>query len=337
MMNSGGNIIAVDPKAPDPLAISQAADLLRRGELVAFPTETVYGLGANALEEAAVRRIFEAKGRPSHNPLIVHVALVEAARALTPRWSESAERLARTFWPGPLTLVLPKAANVPDLVTAGLPTVGIRVPNHPVTFALLSAVELPIAAPSANRSGEVSPTTAQHVARSLGDRVPLILDAGPTDIGIESTVVDVSGDNATLLRPGVISSEQLAEVVGPLRTFSTAGPDAALPSPGMLDRHYAPKTPLRLFETAERGAVEAEIRQAKAQGKRVGVMAWSKEVNGGDPLIILPSSPLAPARILYSVLHRLDDEACDLILVERPPSEPRWAAIQDRLERAARP
>jgi L-threonylcarbamoyladenylate synthase len=209
------------------------------------------------------------------------------------------------------------------------------VPNHPVTFALLSAVELPIAAPSANRSGEVSPTTAQHVARSLGDRVPLILDAGPTDIGIESTVVDVSGGNATLLRPGVISSEQLAEVIGPLKTFSTARPDAALPSPGMLDRHYAPKTPLRLFETAERGAVEAEIRQAKARGKRVGVMAWSKEVNGADPLIILPSSPLASARILYSVLHRLDDEGCDLILVERPPGEPRWAAIKDRLERAA--
>ncbi|HEU5154453.1 MAG TPA: L-threonylcarbamoyladenylate synthase [Gemmatimonadales bacterium] len=336
-MSSSVNIVAVDPKAPDPLLILQAAALLRGGNLVAFPTETVYGLGANALEEAAVRRIFEAKGRPSHNPLIVHVASIEAARALTKGWSESAERLARKFWPGPLTLVLPKAAKVPDLVTAGLPTVGIRVPNHPVTFALLTAVELPVAAPSANRSGEVSPTTAQHVARSLGDRVPLILDAGPTDIGIESTVVDVSGGTATLLRPGVISSEQLAEIVGPLKTVSAASPDAPLPSPGMLDRHYAPRTPLRLFETAERSAVESEILRAKAEGKRVGVLAWSKEVNGGDPLIILPSSPLAAARILYSVLHRLDDEGCDLILVERPPTEPRWAAIRDRLERAARP
>ena len=277
------------------------------------------------------------RGAPLTILIIVHVASVEAARAITSRWSESAERLARTFWPGPLTLVLPKAASVPDLVTAGLPTVGIRVPNHPVTFALLSAVELPIAAPSANRSGEVSPTTAQHVARSLGDRIPLILDAGPTEIGIESTVVDVSGGTAMLLRPGVISSEQLTEIVGPLKTVSTATADAPLPSPGMLDRHYAPKTPLRLFETAKRGAVEAEIRQAKARGKRVGVVAWSKEVNGGDPLIILPSSPLASGRILYSVLHRLDDEGCDLILVERPPSDPRWAAIRDRLERAARP
>ena len=336
-MSSSVNIVAVDPKAPDPLLILQAAALLRGGNLVAFPTETVYGLGANALEEAAVRRIFEVKGRPSHNPLIVHVASIEAARALTKGWSESAEHLARKFWPGPLTLVLPKAAKVPDLVTAGLPTVGIRVPNHPVTFALLTAVELPVAAPSANRSGEVSPTTGQHVARSLGDRVPLILDAGPTDIGIESTVVDVSGGTATLLRPGVISSEQLAEIVGPLQTVSAASPDAPLPSPGMLDRHYAPRTPLRLFETAERSAVESEIQRAKAQGKRVGVLAWSKEVNGGDPLIILPSSPLAAARILYSVLHRLDDEGCDLILVERPPTEPRWAAIRDRLERAARP
>ncbi|HSE45423.1 MAG TPA: L-threonylcarbamoyladenylate synthase [Gemmatimonadales bacterium] len=336
-MNSGGNIVAVDPKAPDPLVISQAADLLRRGDIVAFPTETVYGLGGNALEESAVRRIFEAKGRPSHNPLIVHVASIEAARALTKGWSESAERLARKFWPGPLTLVLPKAVEVPDLVTAGLPTVGIRVPRHPVTFALLTAVELPVAAPSANRSGEVSPTTAQHVARSLGDRVPLILDAGPTDIGIESTVVDVSGDTAILLRPGVISSEQLAEIVGPLKTLSAASPDAPLPSPGMLDRHYAPRTPLRLFETAQRSAVESEIQRAKAQGKRVGVLAWSKEVNGGDPLIILPASPLAAARILYSVLHRLDDEGCELILVERPPTEPRWAALRDRLERAARP
>ena len=336
-MNSGGNIVAVDPKAPDPLVISQAADLLRRGDIVAFPTETVYGLGGNALEESAVRRIFEAKGRPSHNPLIVHVASIEAARALTKGWSESAERLARKFWPGPLTLVLPKAVEVPDLVTAGLPTVGIRVPRHPVTFALLTAVELPVAAPSANRSGEVSPTTAQHVARSLGDRVPLILDAGPTDIGIESTVVDVSGDTAILLRPGVISSEQLAEIVGPLKTLSAASPDAPLPSPGMLDRHYAPRTPLRLFETAQRSAVESEIQRAKAQGKRVGVLAWSKGVNGGDPLIILPASPLAAARILYSVLHRLDDEGCELILVERPPTEPRWAALRDRLERAARP
>jgi len=336
-MSSSVNIVAVDPRVPDPLIISRAAALLRNGELVAFPTETVYGLGANALEEAAVRRIFEAKGRPSHNPLIVHVASVEAGRALTPGWSDSAERLARKFWPGPLTLVVPKAARVPNLVTAGLPTVGIRVPNHPVTFALLSAVELPIAAPSANRSGEVSPTTAQHVVRSLGERVPLILDAGPTDIGIESTVVDVSSGQATLLRPGVISSEQLSEVIGPLKTVSTASRDAPLPSPGMLDRHYAPRTPLRLFETVERGAVEAEIRQAKAEGKRVGVLSWSKEVNGGDPLIILPSSPLAAARILYSVLHRLDDEGCDLILAERPPTEPRWAAIRDRLERAARP
>ena len=325
-MSSSVNIVTVDPEAPDPAVIAQAVALLRRGELVAFPTETVYGLGANALEEAAVRRIFEAKGRPSHNPLIVHVASVEAARALTPGWSEAAERLAQKFWPGPLTLVLPKAAKVPDLVTAGLST-----------FALLSAVELPVAAPSANRSGEVSPTTAEHVARSLGNRVPLILDAGPTDIGIESTVVDVSGGLATLLRPGVISSEQLAEIVGPLKTVSTAGPDAPLPSPGVLDRHYAASTPLRLFETAERGAVEAEIRQAKGRGKRVGVLSWSKEVNGGDPLIILPSSPLAAARILYSVLHRLDDEGCDLILAERPPAEPRWAAIRDRLERAARP
>jgi L-threonylcarbamoyladenylate synthase len=331
------SIIAVNPTAPDPEVISQAAALLRRGEIVAFPTETVYGLGANALEESAVRRIFEAKGRPAHNPLIVHVASIEAARALTPGWSESAERLARRFWPGPLTLVLPKAAKIPDLVTAGLPTVGIRVPHHPVTHALLSAAGLPIAAPSANRSGEVSPTTAQHVARSLGDRVPLILDAGPTDIGIESTVVDVSGGEATLLRPGAISSEQLAELVGPLKAASTATGDGPLPSPGMLDRHYAPNTPLRLFDPAERGAVEAEIRQARGRGERVGVMAWTKEVNGGDPLIILPSSPLAAGRILYAILHQLDEAGCDLILAERPSSEPRWAAIRDRLERAARP
>jgi L-threonylcarbamoyladenylate synthase len=331
------SIIAVNPTAPDPDVISRAAALLHRGEIVAFPTETVYGLGANALEESAVRRIFEAKGRPAHNPLIVHVASIEAARALSPGWSESAERLARRFWPGPLTLVLPKPAQIPDLVTAGLPTVGIRVPRHPVTHALLSAAGLPIAAPSANRSGEVSPTTAQHVARSLGDRVPLILDAGPTDMGIESTVVDVSGAEATVLRPGVISSEQLAELVGPLRAASTATGDTPPSSPGMLDRHYAPKTPLRLFDPAERGAAEAEIRQARGRGKRVGVMAWSKEVNGGDPLIILPSSPLAAGRILYAILHQLDEGGCDLILAERPPSEPRWAAIRDRLERAARP
>ncbi|MFW6201455.1 MAG: L-threonylcarbamoyladenylate synthase, partial [Gemmatimonadota bacterium] len=202
-------VLTVDPESPDPAAIDRAARALREGRLIAFPTETVYGLGADALDADAVRRIFEAKERPPRNPLIVHVADAAAARGLVERWPPAAGRLADAFWPGPLTLVLPKRPEVPDEVTAGLPTVAVRVPSHPVARALLLAAGVPVAAPSANPFTGVSPTTARHVQSGLADRIDLVLDAGPTPVGIESTVVDLSGPKPRLLRPGMISPEAL--------------------------------------------------------------------------------------------------------------------------------
>ncbi len=230
-------IVPVDAEHPSAEVIEEAARRLRAGELVAFPTETVYGLGANALDADAVRRIFTAKGRPSYNPIIVHVADVNGARRVVSEWPESAARLAQRFWPGPLTLVLPRRPEVPDAVTAGLDTVAVRVPAHPVALALLRAAGIPIAAPSANPSTRVSPTTARHVAESLGDRVAMIIDGGPTSVGIESTVLDVSHDRPVLLRPGMISQADLAEVVGDIATATHAAEGKARPSPGMMEKH----------------------------------------------------------------------------------------------------
>src|SRR5262249_19767115 len=245
-------VLPVDPRHPDPAVIERAAELLRRGEVVAFPTETVYGLGANALDEAAVRRVFEAKGRPANNPLIVHVTHAEQAVGLTGDWPEAAAKLAARFWPGPLTLVLPRSPRVPDVVTAGGPTVAVRMPAHPVAFGLIRAAGVPLAAPSANRSGELSPTRAEHVLVSLGGRIPLILDGGPTTGGIESTVVDVTGTPVRLLRPGLVSVADLERIVGPLAVPSPLDTsETALPSPGMLSRHYAPRTPVTLVDEGE--------------------------------------------------------------------------------------
>jgi L-threonylcarbamoyladenylate synthase len=332
------NIVRVDPAAPDQGAVARAAALLRSGELVALPTETVYGLGANALDEHAVRRIFEAKGRPSYNPLIVHVFDARAARALATAWPESAERLAERFWPGPLTIVLPKDRRVPDLVTAGLSTVALRVPRHPVMRAVLQAAGLPIAAPSANRSGEVSPTTADHVAQSLGERVPLILDAGPAEVGLESTVVDLSGPRPVLLRPGAISAADLGAVIGDVERGG-AGPrgDAARRSPGMLERHYAPRAVVRLYPAEETERLGGVIRDLRKRFSRVGVLTTTTVREAGDVHIQLPGDPLGYGRALYAALHDFDRQGCDLILVERPPERPEWAAVLDRLERASRP
>jgi L-threonylcarbamoyladenylate synthase len=332
-------IRSVDPDAPDPLCIEEAAQLLRAGRLVAFPTETVYGLGANALDAAAVQRIFVAKGRPSFNPVIAHVADADAARTLTTTWPDAAARLAEAFWPGPLTLVLPKRALVPDVVTAGLPAVGVRVPAHPVALALLRAAGVPIAAPSANRFTELSPTLAAHVARTLGDRVDLILDGGPTAVGIESTVLDLTGDAPTLLRPGTISSEQLAAVLGaaPLAAQEPLHADAPRLAPGMVERHYAPRAAVWLFDAADRPQVAERLRAVPTRG-RVGALLlapWDAEPAPDLPLP-MPVDPSAYARRLYAALHQLDDAACTIALVERPPDTPAWQGVRDRLARAAK-
>lgn len=278
--------------------------------MVAFPTETVYGLGANALDPAAVAKIYAAKGRPSGSPLIVHVDSIAMARGLAREWPEKAERLARRFWPGPLTLVLPKQPHVPNVLTAGLDTVGIRVPANAIALALIQEACLPVAAPSANRFSELSPTTAQHVRDAMGDRVAIVLDGGRTTVGIESTVLSLAGPEAILLRPGMISQAQIEEVIGPVRA-EQAVLGAAHPSPGMHRRHYSPKTPLILVKPG----------QPPSSGHGVRLQ--------------MPADPSQYAAVLYEKLHQADSENWDWIEIELPPDDPAWTAIRDRLERAA--
>jgi L-threonylcarbamoyladenylate synthase len=321
--------IDVDPDLPNPEIIARAAGLIRDGRLVAFPTETVYGLGANALDEHAVERIYAAKGRPSYNPIIVHVVDVAAARVVTRAWSEDAETLARVFWPGPLTLVLPRASNIPDIVTAGLDSVAVRVPAHPVAHALLRAADLPIAAPSANRSMELSPTTGRHVEKSLGDAVDLILDAGPARVGIESTVIDLSGTSPTVLRPGTISLTEIERLIGPVANAGRVADGSARPSPGMLDRHYAPRARLHLVDAAAVGPTLARLR---ADGVRATALILGAHVEGAEQM---PADELAYAARLYETLHSLDDKGYDAVVVERVPDGPEWRGVRDRLERAS--
>jgi L-threonylcarbamoyladenylate synthase len=292
------------------MTVERAAELIRAGKLVAFPTETVYGLGANALDPAAVERIFRAKGRPLTTPLIVHVDSVGMAKGLAARWPSAADALAERYWPGPLTLVLPKLACIPDIVTAGLPTVGLRIPAHPLAIELIRAAAVPIAAPSANRFTELSPTQAGHVPQELADAV---LDGGPARVGIESTVLSLV-DEPVLLRPGVIPLPEIEELIGPVRPAEapTEGPHE---SPGMHLRHYQPATRVYLL-----GAADAPP---------VGRGAWLRI--GRE----MPVDPLAYASELYAALHRLDEQRLDWIAVERPPDTPEWAGVRDRLQRAA--
>ncbi len=298
---------------PTKEALERAAEIIRSGGLVAFPTETVYGLGANALDANAVARIYEAKGRPFASPLIVHVGDEVGARSLTAEWPKYAQQLAQRFWPGPLTLVLKKAESVPDLVTAGLDSVGIRVPANPVAFALIRAARVPIAAPSANLFTQLSPTTAQHVEAGLGTRVDMILDGGPTTVGIESTVVSLRRTPPSILRPGMISRTELETATGIVwreeidRTQLT---DAA-ESPGQHPRHYAPRTPFYVL------------------GSR------SDSPSGRGRIIELPADREAYAHQLYAELHRADEEGWDWIAVIRPPDTTEWSGILDRLKRAA--
>jgi L-threonylcarbamoyladenylate synthase len=321
-------LIRVTDVASRAAALAAGADALRGGRLVAFPTETVYGLGANALDADAVQRIYEAKGRPAINPIIVHVASADAARSLAADWTPAADAIARAFWPGPVTLVVKRRPSIPDIVVAGQDTVGVRVPGHPLALALLEAARIPVAAPSANRSTEISPTTAEHVVRGLGNRVDLIIDGGATDVGIESTVVDVTGTTPRILRPGMIGREDIARVAGAADSLR-AGMDSVAPrSPGLLAKHYAPRATLLLLD---RTALERRIATA---GARAGVLAFSAVA--GDVVELMPPEPAAYARRLYAALHAMDDAAVDLILVERPPHTAEWTAILDRLERAAR-
>ncbi len=296
------------------LSIAEAAACIRAGELVAFPTETVYGLGANALDADAVAKIYALKGRPSTSPLIVHAASIEMAKSLVTAWPDEAQALAGRYWPGPLTLILPKAESIPDIVTAGLPTVGVRVPNHPVALELIQESGVPIAAPSANRFTGLSPTTAEHVRKAFGDAVP-VLDGGPCEVGIESTVVQISEGKITLLRPGVITLAAIERA---------AAPEGAHPSPGMHERHYSPRTPLLLVDHPN-----------QLPGVR-GAYVWIRNPGVAARTVNMPFDPAAYATRLYSVLHELDQERWPWIAVEAPPEASlEWEGVRDRLRRAA--
>jgi L-threonylcarbamoyladenylate synthase len=337
----------ISAQQPEPAIIAEAAEILRRGGLVALPTETVYGLGANALDAVAVQSIFDAKGRSANNPIIVHVADAAAAKNLVSAWPEKATVLSNRFWPGPLTLVLPKRPIVPAVVTAGGATVGLRVPAHPVALALLKAAGVPIAAPSANRSSRVSPTTASHVLGDLEGRIDMVLDAGPTSGGLESTVLDLTADPPCVLRPGLVTVAQLEAVIGHVdaqrhrRPTSTQAADAStgtLRSPGMLNKHYSPRA--RVICVAV--ATTAPIDELLETGQRVG---WLR-LTGNSPkpsndqqhkliVIDMPSDVVNYSARLYAAFHELDDAQVDCIVVDMPPAGDEWLAVHDRLRRAA--
>jgi L-threonylcarbamoyladenylate synthase len=312
-----------------------AAHALRQGGVVAFPTETVYGLGADATNPQAVRSIFRIKGRPATNPLIGHVADLETARRFAAAWPQAAQRLATRFWPGALTLVLPKNPVIADDATAGLGTVGLRVPDHPVALALLCRFGGVVAAPSANLSNRISPTTAEHVRRQLGDSVKLILDGGPCRVGIESTVLDLSGDRPRILRPGAVSREQIEAQIGPVDWMGApAAVEQPARSPGQLPVHYAPRAPTYRFERSRRPELISHLGKPEAM---VAIAPPENPPAGAGQVHWMPDDPAQYAQRLYAVLWELDQERPDGIYIEMPPQTPQWLAIRDRLMRATRP
>ena len=309
--------------------IAKAVALLRAGQVVALPTETVYGLGADALNPAAVARIFALKGRPADHPLIVHLPPDEPLEKWAADVPPAARALALAFWPGPLTMILTRGARVPRAVTGGQDTVALRVPDHPVALALLRAFGSGIAAPSANRFGHISPTTAAHVRDEFGDALPLVLDGGPCRVGIESTIVDLSRGAPVVLRPGTISAADIARVA--LGTDTTGDVNPAAPAPrasGLLERHYAPRTPAELVESA---ALPGRLADLTALGQTVGVLALGRNIGSG---LVLPSDAPAYGQGLYAALRALDGRGFSRLLIEAPPRDEPWRAVNDRLRRA---
>lgn len=319
-------------------AVERAAELLRAGEVVALPTETVYGLAAHALEAKAVARIFQIKGRPANNPIIVHVAGVEMAQRCVTLWPDRADRLARAFWPGPLTLVLPRAPTIPDLVTAGGATVGVRWPSHPFIQAVIRACGFPLAAPSANLSSRLSPTNAEHVRKQLGGKIPLIVDGGQSQVGIESAVLDLSVSPPQVLRPGMIHLESLAAVCGEVANgrWQVTGRNP-LRSPGLLKKHYAPKATLLVLHWRDDADLRRQLSTLNSQPSTCFVIAHTRipSPEGFACVSVIPHDAEAFARALYAELHRCDESGAELIVVEAPPQSSEWLGIADRLKRAA--
>ncbi len=336
-MTDGCRVLPTHTASLFDAAIQEATRLLRAGEVVALPTETVYGLAANAFDAAAVARVFAAKGRPGSNPIIVHVAGLALARRCVAHWPPLAERLAAAFWPGPLTLVLSRASDIPDVVTAGGSTVGIRWPRHPVMEAVIAACGFPLAAPSANLSSEASPTTAEHVRKRLGQRIPLVLDGGAAPVGIESTVLDLTTTPPRLLRPGMIHLDSLAAVAGHLALADSTGAEP-LRSPGLLQKHYAPQAKLVVWSWKDDVDLKSQISNLKFEIQLTHVVTHTRTpVEAGyGQLRVLPRDPDAFGRALYAECHRCDEAGAKLIVVEAPPAGVQWQAIADRLQRAAK-
>jgi L-threonylcarbamoyladenylate synthase len=330
-------------------AVRRATELLRAGEVVALPTETVYGLAANALDEKAVARIFQIKGRPANNPIIVHVASNEMAKHGVKNWPELADKLSKSFWPGPLTLVLPRADTIPDNVTAGGSTVGVRWPGHPFIQAVIRECGFPLAAPSANLSNSISPTNAEHVRQQLAGKIPLIVDGGQSQVGIESTVLDLTVLPPRILRPGMIHAESLAAVCGEVQspsTFASLRRDEkskvqslgiALPSPGLLKKHYSPKAKLLVLNWRDDADLKSQIGNHKSAIGNVHVIAHTHipPVKYFADVSVMPHDAEAFARALYAEMHRCDAAGAELIVVEALPDLPEWSGIADRLRRAA--
>lgn len=332
-------MLPVDPVNPDPAVIAEAAGVLRKGGLVAFPTETVYGLGANALDPSAVARIYEAKGRDPNDPLIVHIADMEDLALVCRGVSPLAQRLAAAFWPGGLTLVLPRGARVVPAVSAGLDTVAVRMPSHPVARALIRLAGVPVAAPSANRFMRTSATTAAHVLDDLDGRIDLVLDGGPADAGIESTVVSVDGGVVTLLRPGVITVEAIESVVG--RPLAQPGARAATGSPGMMERHYAPAAELVYLPDAPIAELVSRARAEVARGRETGILladadAPGLEDEGFTVERLGPEGDLETvAGSLFAALRRMDTAGVEVIFARGFSRAGAGLAIDDRLRRAS--
>ncbi len=343
-------IIKVDETFPEPTVIERAAELLRSGEIVVFPTETVYGLGADVFQTVALERIFAAKGRPFSDPLIVHIADVGELELLTTSIPEEAEQLAQEFWPGPLTLILPKSSRVPHIATAGLETVAVRMPRHPVALALIRAAGYPIAAPSANRFMHVSPTTARHVYTDLAGKVPLILDSGPSEIGVESTVLDLCSDEPKILRPGGVSLEALRtllpDVKPPLQRdrMDVIDENMAKKAPGQLRIHYAPKVPLLLFDGSieeMRSSMLAEVKRRQANGERVGILIAEEDFpafqdsNACIYSVGKQDDLMRVAAHLFAGLRSLEEADVQVILCRNFGKQGLGLAIRDRLLKAA--
>ena len=317
-------------------AADEAVKLLRAGHVVALPTETVYGLAANALDAQAVARIYAVKRRPAHNPLIVHVASLNIARECVANWTPAAEKLAQQFWPGPLTIVLPRAVTIPDIVTAGSKTVGVRFPSHPFMRKVIEASAFPLAAPSANIANQLSPTTAQHVLNQLRGKIPLIVDAGPTSVGIESTVVDLTDATPRILRPGMISAEQIGRALG-MEVSKDPNQMPELRSPGLLQKHYSPRARLTIASWKNPEELRAITEATGSKPRVIHILAYDQipEANPYGRVAIIPNDADAYARAIYAELHRSDDLGAKVIVVERPPANPEWEGIHDRLKRAS--